>query len=79
LREKITNLKNIKNENVLFKEKRLKYYRLLKECQYWKHLPEDLQKEALGKSFFLGGGKTGFLRRVSCDLPSPTLLTHPAM
>ncbi|EAM9262634.1 DNA cytosine methyltransferase, partial [Salmonella enterica subsp. enterica serovar Infantis] len=79
LRETITNLKNITHEHVLFPEKRLKYYRLLKEGQYWKHLPEDLQKEALGKSFFLGGGKTGFLRRVAWDRPSPTLVTHPAM
>lgn len=40
-----------------FPEKRLKYYRILKEGQYWKDLPIDLQKEALGKSFYLGGGK----------------------
>lgn len=79
LRETIAPLKRVNHEHVLFPEKRLKYYRLLKEGQYWKHLPEDLQKEALGKSFFLGGGKTGFLRRVAWDRPSPTLVTHPAM
>ncbi|UWX54586.1 DNA cytosine methyltransferase [Maribacter litopenaei] len=28
---------------------------------------------------FLGGGKTGFLRRLHWNKPSPTLVTHPAM
>jgi len=79
LRETISDLNDIMHDYVPFPEKRLKYYRLLKEGQYWKHLSEDLQKEALGKSFFLGGGKTGFLRRVAWDRPSPTLVTHPAM
>lgn len=67
------------HEHVNFPEKRLKYYSLLGPGQYWKHLPLELQKEALGKSFYSGGGKTGFLRRVAWDKPSPTLVTHPAM
>jgi DNA (cytosine-5)-methyltransferase 1 len=62
-----------------FPEKRLKYYRLLKSGENWKNLPIDLQKEAMGKSFYSGGGKTGFLRRLAWDKPSPTLVTHPAM
>ena len=62
-----------------FPEKRLKYYRLLKPGEYWKNLSVELQMEALGKSYFSGGGKTGFLRRLSWDKPSPTLVTHPAM
>ena len=62
-----------------FPEKRLQYYRLLKPGQYWKHLPKELQKVALGASYFAGGGKTGFLRRLAWDKPAPTLVTHPAM
>ncbi len=64
---------------ITFPEKRLKYYRLLKAGQYWRHLPDDLQKEALGASYFAGGGKTGFLRRLAWNEPTPTLVTHPAM
>jgi len=52
---------------------------MLKEGQNWRSLPEDLQKQALGKSYDAGGGKTGFFRRLACDKPSPTLVTHPAM
>ncbi len=64
---------------VEFPEKRLKYFRMLKDGQYWKDLPLDIQKEAMGAKLQLGGGKTGFFRRLSFDKPSPTLVTHPAM
>jgi DNA (cytosine-5)-methyltransferase 1 len=67
------------SEYVRFPEKRLKYYRKLTAGQNWKDLPLKLQQEALGKSYFAGGGKTGFLRRLAWDKPSPTLVTHPAM
>lgn len=62
-----------------FPEDRLRFYRMLGPGQYWKHLPEDLQREALGNSYFSGGGKTGFLRRLSWDKPSCTLVTSPCM
>ncbi|MDR2600613.1 MAG: DNA cytosine methyltransferase [Oscillospiraceae bacterium] len=71
--------KNTVHQHVAFPEVRLKYYRMLKEGQYWKHLSPDMQKEAMGHSYNLGGGKTGFFRRVSFNRPSPTLVTHPAM
>ena len=72
--------KNIKvHQHLNFPEKRLKYYRLLKSGQNWKNLSEGLQKEAMGKSYYSGGGKTGFLRRLDWNKPSPTLVTHPAM
>lgn len=68
-----------RHHHLVFPEKRLKYYRMLKPGQYWRHLPPKLQEEALGKSYYAGGGKTGFLRRLSWDEPAPTLVTHPAM
>lgn len=77
LREAISGLEE--QTHLSFPEKRLKYYRLLKPGQNWRNLPEDLKKEAMGKSYYAGGGKTGFLRRLAWDKPSPTLLTHPAM
>lgn len=77
-REAVANLP-VKKKFIPFPENRLAYYRMLSEGQYWKHLPIDMQKSALGKSYFSGGGKTGFLRRLAWDKPSPTLVTHPAM
>jgi DNA (cytosine-5)-methyltransferase 1 len=66
-------------DHVNFPERRLRFYRMLREGQNWRDLPRELQQEALGNSFFAGGGKTGFLRRLAWDKPSPTLVTHPAM
>ena len=72
--------KGIKKHHFInFPEKRLKYYRMLTAGQNWRNLPIELQKEALGKSFYAGGGKTGFLRRIAWNKPAPTLVTHPAM
>ena len=69
----------IEHHYIEFPEKRLKFYRILKEGQYWKDLSPDLQKEAMGNKLQLGGGKTGFFRRLNFSRPSPTLVTNPAM
>lgn len=70
---------DIVHHHINFPEKRLKYYRLLSEGQNWRNLPIEMQKEALGKSYYLGGGKTGFFRRLAYNKPSPTLVTNPTM
>lgn len=63
----------------VFPEERLRFYRLLGPGQYWKHLPIELHREALGGSFNSGGGKTGFYRRLDWNKPSCTLVTSPTM
>ncbi len=45
----------------------------------WKDLPDELQREYMKGSYFLGGGKTGIARRLSLDEPSLTLTCAPAM
>lgn len=67
------------HEHLNFPEKRIKFYKKLKPGQNWRSLSEEDQKNAMGKSYFSGGGKTGFFRRLAWDKPSPTLVTHPAM
>lgn len=67
------------HDHLEFPEGRLKYYRLLKAGQYWKDLPVEVQREAMGRSYDSGGGRTGFYRRVAWDQPSPTLVTSPTM
>ncbi len=79
LKDAINSLGNVEHEFVTFPEKRLRFYRLLSDGQNWRNLPIELQREALGKSFYAGGGKTGFFRRIAWDKPCPTLVTHPAM
>ncbi|ADI39034.1 DNA (cytosine-5-)-methyltransferase [Waddlia chondrophila] len=45
---------------------------------YWKDLSEELQKEYMQNSFYLGGGKTGMARRLSWNEPSLTLTCSPS-
>nr|WP_317038989.1 DNA cytosine methyltransferase [Vaginella massiliensis] len=45
---------------------------------YWRDLPVDIQKEYMGASFYLRGGKTGMARRIGWDEPSLTLTCSPA-
>lgn len=79
LKDAVEDIENMEQHYIEFPERRLKYYRMLTEGQYWKDLPVDIQREAMGKKLALGGGKTGFYRRLSFDKPSPTLVTNPTM
>lgn len=79
LREAVADIEDKPHHYVEFPEKRLKYYRMLNEGQYWKDLPKEVQEEAMGATLKLGGGKTGFFRRLSFGRPSPTLVTDPTM
>ena len=60
-------------------KRRLKYFQMLGPGECWHNLPEGIQREAMGKSYELPGGKTGFYRRLAWDEPSPTLVTCPTM
>lgn len=51
---------------------------LIPQKGYWKDLPLDIQKEFMGGSFYLGGGKTGIARRIGWDEPCLTLTCSPA-
>ena len=79
LKDAISDLPDEPKDFVKLPEKRIRFYKHLKPGQNWRDLPEDLQKEAMGKSYYLGGGKTGFYRRLAWDKPSPTIVTNPAM
>lgn len=61
-----------------YPEKKKKIMKLIPPGGYWRELPEHLQKEYMGASFYMGGGKTGMARRLSWDEPSLTLTCSPA-
>lgn len=79
LAEAVNDIEDKKQHYIEFPEKRLKFYRMLTQGQYWKNLPPKAQIEAMGSKLKLGGGKTGFYRRLSFNRPSPTLVTDPTM
>ncbi len=79
LKDAIGDIHSDEHDHLKLRDTHVKYLKLLTGGQYWKNLPINLQEEAMGKSFRLGGGKTGFYRRLSWDKPSPTLVTSPIM
>lgn len=61
-----------------YPEKKRRVMEMVPEGGDWRNLPLDVQKEYMGGSFYLGGGKTGMARRLSLDEPSLTLTCAPA-
>ena len=61
-----------------YPEKKARVMAMVPEGGDWRDLPEEEQKEYMGGSFYLGGGKTGMARRLSMDEPSLTLTCAPA-
>jgi DNA (cytosine-5)-methyltransferase 1 len=67
-----------KSEGSKYPEHKKAVLDLIPPKGYWRNLPIDIQKEYMGKSFYLGGGKTGIARRIGWDEPSLTLTFSPA-
>lgn len=53
-------------------------YELVPPGGYWRDIPEDIAKEYMKSCWYLGGGRTGILRRMSLDEPALTVLTSPS-
>ncbi|MCF6358324.1 MAG: DNA (cytosine-5-)-methyltransferase, partial [Draconibacterium sp.] len=67
-----------KSEGAKYPQYKIDVLDLVPPKGYWRSLPIDIQKEYMGKSFYLGGGKTGMARRIGWDEPSLTLTCSPA-
>ena len=66
------------SEGQKYPEKKRRVLELVPMGGYWRDLPVEIQKEYMGGSFALEGGKTGMARRLSLDEPSLTLTCAPA-
>ena len=60
-----------------FSPRKLKYLSMIPEGGNWRSLPEDIQKESMGKSWYLKGGRSAYWRKLSYAFPSPTVVTMP--
>jgi len=67
------------SEGAKYSEKKEKLFELVPAGGYWRDIPEDLAKEYMKNCWYMGGGRTGILRRLSLDEPSLTVLTTPQM
>ena len=67
-----------KSEGTLYSEYKRKIFELVPPGGYWRDIPEDIAKEYMKSCWYMEGGRTGILRRLSLDEPSLTVLTSPS-
>lgn len=60
-----------------FSPRKKHYLSMVPPGSNWRSLPQDAAKESMGRAFFAKGGRSGWWRRLSFDLPSPTIMTMP--
>lgn len=60
-----------------FSPRKKRYLALVPEGGNWRALPEEIQRESMGRAWFAKGGRSGWWRRLTRDLPSPTVTTMP--
>jgi len=60
-----------------FSPRKKRYLEMVPPGSNWRSLPPEVQRESLGKAFYAKGGRSGWWRRLSFDLPCPTLVTMP--
>lgn len=60
-----------------FSPRKLKYLSMIPPGGNWRSLSVELQKESMGKSWYLKGGRSAYWRKLSFAFPSPTVVTMP--
>lgn len=60
-----------------FSPRKLSYLAMVPPGGNWRSLPENIQRESMGKAWYLKGGRSAYWRRLSYDFPSPTVVTMP--
>lgn len=60
-----------------FSERKLRYLAMVPPGGNWRSLPHEVQKEAMGKQYYLSGGRSSTWRKLTFDFPCPTIQTMP--
>jgi len=58
-----------------YSTERARFFELVPAGGNWRSLPRELQPIALGGAYHSTGGRVGFYRRLTFDMPAPTILT----
>jgi DNA (cytosine-5)-methyltransferase 1 len=77
LGEAIADLQELNPIVLDFSPRKKHYLSLVPTGSNWRSLPVELQKESMGLAWFAKGGRSGWWRRLTFDLPCPTLVTMP--
>lgn len=68
-----------KSECEYYSEYKEKIFNLVPPGGYWKDIDPEIAKEYMKSCWYMGGGRTGILRRIGLDEPCLTVLTSPGM
>ncbi len=60
-----------------FSPRKKRFLSLIPQGANWRSLPVELQQESMGRAWHAKGGRSGWWRRLTFDLPCPTLVTMP--
>ncbi len=77
LRNAIGGLKEESPVIMDFSSRKKHYLSMVPEGSNWRSLPVEIQQESMGKAWYAKGGRSGWWRRLTFDLPCPTLVTMP--
>lgn len=73
-------IRGLREENPVlldFSPRKKTFLSLIPPGGNWRSLPTRIQRESMGRAYLAKGGRSGWWRRLSFDLPSPTILTLP--
>lgn len=72
-------LKNVPNsECATYNDKKKEVLKYVNPGGCWRDLPDNIAREYMKATYFMGGGRTGIARRLSWDEPGLTVLCSPA-
>ncbi|WP_320176120.1 DNA (cytosine-5-)-methyltransferase [Maridesulfovibrio sp.] len=77
LGDAISDLNEEEPEVLDFSPRKKEFLSLVPPGANWRSLPEEIQKESMKKAWYAKGGRSGWWRRLTFELPSPTLITMP--
>lgn len=67
-----------KSDGASYSKYKRKIFEIVPPGGCWRDIPEDIAKQYMKSCWYMGGGRTGILRRLSLDEPSLTVLTSPS-
>jgi DNA (cytosine-5)-methyltransferase 1 len=73
-------LSGLKDKNPFimdFSPRKKSFLEMVPPGSNWRSLPTEVQKASMGRAWHAKGGRSGWWRRLTFDLPCPTLVTMP--
>ncbi len=77
LREALSGLSDPDPVILDFSPRKKSYLEMVPPGSNWRSLPPEIAQESMGRAYFAKGGRSGWWRRLTFDLPCPTIVTMP--